>query len=125
MDKVELIEMMIRMILIPLIVWVIQILNGFIVRKIKIEQVESILLQATEAVRIAVLETSQTFVDNLKEQGEFDAETAQEAAQRAKKRALEILSAAGYELLQRGVGDANAWIEAMIEATVWESKRRD
>lgn len=123
MDKVELIEMLIRLILVPLIMWAIQILNGYLTRKVKIEQVESILLQASNAVDLAVMETSQVFVDILKEQGDFNKDAAQEAALRARDRALEILSPAGYELLERSIGDVNAWITAQIEATVWEHKR--
>lgn len=118
----QVLEMIIQMLIIPLIAYGLALLRGYIVRKVKIAQVESILLQATMAVEIAVKETAQTYVDELKELIIFD-ETAQLAALRkAKARALQILTPAAQELLERAVGDINGYIEALIEATVNDLK---
>jgi hypothetical protein len=118
----QIFELVIQMLIIPLVAYGLALLRGYIVRKVKIAQVESILLQATLAVEIAVKETAQTYVDELKELIIFD-ETAQLAALRkAKARALQILTPAAQELLERAVGDVNSYIEALIEATVNDLK---
>jgi|LSQX01.1.fsa_nt_gb N-methylhydantoinase B/oxoprolinase/acetone carboxylase alpha subunit len=121
----QIFELVIQALIIPLIAYGLALLRGYIVRKVKISQVESILLQATMAVEIAVKETSQVYVDELKEQNIFDYDAQAQALKLAKNRALQILSPAGQELLERAVGDVNSYIEALIEATVNDRKKGD
>ena len=118
----QVLEMIIQMLIIPLIAYGLALLRGYIVRKVKIAQVESILLQATMAVEIAVKETSQVYVDELKEKNIFDYDAQAQALKLAKNRALQILSPAGQQLLKRAVGDVNAYIQALIEAQVRDLK---
>lgn len=122
MDTMKLFEMVIELLLVPILVYALTLLRGYIIRTVKIKQVESILLQAANAVELAVGETSQIFVDVLKEKGEFTEHSAQEAFTRAKARALDILGPAGQALLERSVGDASNYMEALIEAEVLRQK---
>lgn len=118
----QVLEMIIQMLIIPLIAYGLALLRGYIVRKVKIAQVESILLQATLAVEIAVKETAQTYVDELKDLDIFGEDAHLAAFRKAKARALQILTPAAQELLERAVGDINGYIEALIEATVNDLK---
>ena len=118
----QIFELVIQMLIIPLIAYGLALLRGHIVRKVKIAQVESILLQATMAVEIAVKETAQTYVDELKDLDIFGEDAHLAALRKAKARALQILTPAAQELLERAVGDVNSYIEALIEATVNDLK---
>ena len=118
MDKIELLEMVFELLLVPILIYGLTLLRGYIIRNTKIKQVESILLQATLAVEAAVGETSQVFVEELKKQGDFTKENAEIALERSMNTALNILGPAGKNLLQRAVGDVNLYIEALIETEV-------
>lgn len=125
MGKIELVEMVFELLLVPIFIYGLTLLRGYIIRHTKIKQVESILLQATLAVEAAVGETAQIFVDVLKERGEFTEHSAQEAFIRAKAKALDILGPAGQALLERSVGDVNLYIEALIEAEVRKQNQNE
>ena len=118
MEKIELIEMIIELLLVPILIYGLTLLRGYIIRNTKIKQVESILLQATMAVEAAVGETTQVFVEELKEQGDFTKENAEIALERSMNTALTILGEAGENLLGRAVGDVNLYLDALIEAEV-------
>lgn len=120
METVELIKLVMEMIVVPLIVWGISVVNRRIAERTDLEYSKYVLLDITKIVESVVHETSQTFVDGLKAEGKFDEESAKVALEKSKARAIEIISPASYELLEQIVGDANAYIEAQIEATVWE-----
>lgn len=121
----QIFELVIQMLIIPLIAYGLALLRGYIVRRVKIAQVESILLQATLAVEIAVKETAQTYVDELKDLDIFGEDAHLAAFRKAKARALQILTPSAQELLERAVGDVNNYIEALIEATVNDRKKGD
>lgn len=122
METMNLLEMVVKLVLVPLIAYALTLLRGYIMRTVKIKQVESILLQAANAVELAVGETTQVFVDVLKEKGEFTEHSAREAFTRAKARTLDILGPAGQALLERSVGDINDYMKALIEAEVLRQK---
>lgn len=122
MDTMKLFEMAVELLMVPILVYVLTLLRGYIMRTVKIKQVESILLQAANAVELAVGETTQVFVDVLKEKGEFTEHSAREAFTRAKARTLDILGPAGQALLERSVGDLNDYMQALIEAEVLRQK---
>lgn len=117
-----LLELLIKLVIVPLIVYAIKVAEGYVKRLVKIKQVESILLQATEAVEAAVGEVSQTFVNTLKEKEQFTKANAQLALDMARKRALDILTPSAQQILERSVGDIGAYITAKIEAEVLKQK---
>lgn len=118
MDYTEIISMILQGVIVPLIIWGITVLQKYLKDKIKIDEINSILDQATDAAVKAVGLVAQTFVDDLKAQGEFTPEKAKQAFEAAKMIARNILSIEGYNLLQRVTSDAEAYIEAAIEKAV-------
>lgn len=118
MDYTEIISMILQGVIVPLIIWGITVLQKYLADKIKIDEINSILDQATDAAVKAVGLVAQTFVDDLKAQGEFTPEKAVQAFEAAKMIARNILSIEGYNLLQRVTSDAEAYIEAAIEKAV-------
>jgi hypothetical protein len=66
----------------------------------------------------AVQATNQTFVDELKKAGKFDAAAAEEAFKRTKDAVLKILPQSTKDALSVLYGDVDAWLSAQIESTV-------
>jgi hypothetical protein len=75
-----------------------------------------------EIVRDAVMKTSQTYVNNVKEIGEFDVEPREVAFIMAKTTALEILGEGGIAFLKQAVGDVHEFPNHKIEAVVLAQK---
>lgn len=108
--------------LIPLIAWGISSLTDWLKTKANNERLNKYFDIANDAVITAVTEIMQTFVSELKKNGEWTPERAQEALQRAKLRAQEIMGAATYKALGEIVGDVDAWLTSKAEATTYELK---
>ena len=117
-----LLEQVIELILLPLVIYALTLLRGYIVRNIKIKQMESIMLQATRVVETAVAETTQTFVTELKQTGQWDADAMKAAFEKSMDRVLEILAPGTQALIERSFGDINAYLGALIEAEVAKQK---
>ncbi|MDD7004955.1 MAG: hypothetical protein PUK69_01125, partial [Clostridiales bacterium] len=81
---------------------------------------------ATEAFKIfqsCVLNVNQTFVDVLKEQGQFD-EHAQELARIKCQKQFELLIFEEMKLAINALyGSLDAWIDINREALVWQAKQ--
>lgn len=73
-------------------------------------------------ITACVLTTTQTYVEALKRQGQFDAEAQKQAFQQTKDAVLTILSAEAKDYLAEALGDLNAYIDNKIEAEVKLSK---
>ncbi len=89
-----------------------------LIQRIDNDLVETTLEKAMEIVMNAVLAVSQTFVDTLKQHGQFTPEAQREAFDRAKAYVLTLMSAEVRELLTEIYGNLDVWLETMIEATV-------
>ena len=74
--------------------------------------------EADDAVTKAVLHTSQTYVDALKESGTFNPENQVTALRKAVARAGALLTADAKQFLREGYGDLSEYLEAQIEAQV-------
>lgn len=119
----DLITMMVQMILIPLAMWGILIVRNYLLSKIENEKVKQIFILADEAVRAAVGEAGQTFVDEIKSSGQMlTTEEAEKAAKMAFYRAVQILGVDGVAILERATGDINSYISAKIEEEVRRTK---
>lgn len=106
---------------VPIVIYLIARFEKFI--KSKIKQIESdtaqkILNDALEnvaqAAQTAVIETEQTFVKAVKREGNWSAETMEQAALQAYERTLQIASDAALKTVQ----DANKNIEAYIMSKI-------
>ena len=76
------------------------------------------LSDATEAITTAVLTVNQTYVDDIKAAGKFDAEAQEHAKKTAVELAKTIMSDMAKEALKIVYGDAEAYIDSAVEKTV-------
>lgn len=82
----------------------------------------STLEKALEIVTSVVKYVSQTYVDDLKAQGKFDASAQEEALKKAIETIQSQLDEQTKELLITAYGDLQTWIRVQIEATIKDSK---
>ena len=78
--------------------------------------------EITAAITQAVSATSQTYVDALKENGEFTLEAQKEALQKSIETAKSILSPAALEFIDDVYGDFVEYVTPKIEAEVRKQK---
>ncbi len=71
----------------------------------------------------AVLTTTQTYVQALKDQDKFTHDAQKEAFDRTKTALLSMLSEEAYDVLTRKIGDFDTYVENLIESNVYEEKR--
>lgn len=80
------------------------------------------LSKALEIVTTVVKYVSQTYVDDLKKQGKFDASAQEEALKKAVETIQSQLDEDTKALLITAYGDLSQWIRVQIEATIKDSK---
>lgn len=96
----------------------------------KIETNESDLLQkyldlAVDAIYTATMETTQTYVDELKDKNMFDKEAQKEAMRRSMERAKELMGEQTRKMLESMVDDVNAFIQSQIESIIAEQHQEE
>lgn len=74
------------------------------------------------AVYIAVMETNQVYVDDLKKNGKFDLASQKEAMQKSIIRAKEIMSDETKKIIETAFGDIDKYLTASIEALIKTQK---
>lgn len=116
-----------------LIIPIISILATYLVRYIKTkadtliaktenELVKSYIEEAASVVTQAVTYITQTYVDSLKKQGEFDSKAQSTAFAASKDVALQLLSAEAKRTIEELYGDISIWLDTKIEQTIQEQK---
>lgn len=96
---------------VPLILsYVIQLVSEFIA--------DSKHKDAVKTVFDAVVYVNQTFVDELKRAGNFDAEAQKTAFEKAKNAALDTMRNSTYKWLDKVYIDLDSWFEVQIERAV-------
>lgn len=85
-------------------------------------KVQGYIEEITAAITQAVSATSQTYVDALKESGEFTLEAQKEALQKSIETAKAILSPAALEFIDDVYGDFVDYVTPKIEAEVRKQK---
>lgn len=85
-------------------------------------KVQGYIEEITNAISQAVSATSQTYVDALKEKGEFTLEAQKEALQKSIETAAAILSPAALEFIDDVYGDFVDYVTPKIEAEVRRQK---
>lgn len=130
LDLTQIIITLIQLIIAPLAIWLTKEAVGYLKAKAVAisdatahERVLHYLDLAAAAIETAVAETQQTFVSTIKHTEGWSAATAQEAYQRSRARAIEIMGKATYMGLFEAVGDVNKWINARIEAAVLADRK--
>lgn len=86
--------------------------------KIKNEEIASTLDNVVSMVLNCVETTNQTFVDELKKNGEFTKEAAAEAFLMSKTMAIQMLSEDAAEIILEVYGDIDVYLDTLIETTV-------
>lgn len=89
------------------------------------ETVKGYIQDITDAVSDAVEATNQTFVDALKNKGEFTEKAWAEAAQKALDACLASIRPATLEFMKRTYEDVNAYLTTRIEAEVRRQKKAE
>ena len=85
-------------------------------------KVQGYIEEITNAISQAVSATSQTYVDALKEKGEFTLEAQKEALQKSIETAAAILSPAALKFIDDVYGDFVDYVTPKIEAEVRKQK---
>ncbi len=89
---------------------------------IESEQVQNLIDYAGEAISVAVMTVSQTYVDTMKHQGKFDAEAQAIAKQMAIDKAKELISREMKSAIESVYTNFDAYLDNYIETVVRESK---
>ena len=85
-------------------------------------KIQGYIEEITKVITQAVSCTSQTYVDALKEKGEFTLEAQKEALQRSLDTVKQILSPAALEFINDVYGDFVEYVTPLIEAEVRKQK---
>lgn len=105
-------------IIIPVISFLGYKLTQFLNTKIKDEKTASFLSQASDIVLSAVRSVFQTYVESLKNSGNFTAEAQKIAFNLAKNIVLKQLSEEVKTFIITNYGDLDEWIRNKIEASI-------
>ena len=84
--------------------------------------IKAFLAEAAHAVSTAVTYTSQTFVDALKKEGNFNKDKQQEALKKSLDKAISLLSESAKNALTDIYGNLEAYLTSKIEAEVRSQK---
>lgn len=90
--------------------------------KMKNTEGAAFLREITDAVCTAVTYTNQTYVDTLKSKGEFSPENQKEALEKAKNKAIELLSTDAKLYISQVYGSIDKFLTTKIEAEVKDQK---
>ena len=118
MDKMEIIQQIFELCIVPLLA----VLTGYIVTWIKaktaeIEQNKYTALISDTIIQ-CVIATNQTYVETLKKEGKFDAEAQEKAFEITKQAVLGVLSNQARDFIEITYGDVEAWLNQQIEASI-------
>ena len=105
-----------------LISWGLTLLTALVKGKIGDETAAKYLNGAIGIVDGAVKATYQTYVQALKESGDFEKEAQLAALEKAKYAALAQLSEDAKEYIRALYGDLDKWLETQIESRLYELK---
>jgi hypothetical protein len=118
MDKMELIQQIFELCIVPLLA----VLTGYIVTWIKAKTAEIEQNKYTELISDTIIQcviaTNQTYVEALKKEGKFDAEAQEKAFEITKQAVLAVLTNQARDFIEMSYGDVEAWLNQQIEATI-------
>lgn len=118
MDKMELIQQIFELCIVPLLA----VLTGYIVTWIKAKTAEIEQNKYTDLISDTIVQcviaTNQTYVEALKKEGKFDAEAQEKAFEITKQAVLAVLTNQARDFIEMSYGDVEAWLNQQIEATI-------
>lgn len=80
--------------------------------------------QVQQTVAMIVTSVNQVFVDSLKASGKFDSQAASEAKEIALDMAETLLTEEAIKVIEKVYGDADVYIDSLIEQLVNELKKK-
>ena len=107
---------LVSMVIIPMIIAGGRAISNYYKSKTTDEKMQKYFDRAVDAIETAVAETMQTFVLSMKASGEWNEESAKQAFEAARLKAIELMGTAALQALPTVVGDVEAWLTAKIEA---------
>lgn len=130
MDYQEFIEMLVRMVLVPVLPvvasFLVALLNKYIAKvkaDVEQKQLEKYISLAESAIQSAVMSTTQTFVDSLKAAGNFDKEAHAEALKMTKENVMRIVADSTRDAIEMAYGDFYEWMDLKIHETIHLDKK--
>ncbi len=118
MDWITVIDLVLTRVLYPLLALLMSTLAGLIVTKIRDVRLQRVFLQVNDIVGMAVATIAQTFVDDLKKAGTWNAVTANEAADKALALTKSLLSEQAMKLLGTITNEIDEYLRSAIEEAV-------
>lgn len=97
--------------------------SGIIKKLTENENMQNLVKDAVNQVLDAVIYVNQTYVDSLKEKGEFTKEAKDEAFARAYAEAARMLSEESRQVIYKLYGDVDNWLKQKIETSVNNAKK--
>lgn len=94
------------------------------IQKIQNEKVQQLLREGTALILDSVNYIQQTYVDDLKATGSFDAAAQRHALDAAKTRALDLMRNDVYRVLDSQYENVNKYIETIIESAIAQKKEK-
>ena len=116
---IQVIEMLVGLVVTAGIPYLFALLRS----KAKHEKVRTYLYRAEDYLASAVTMVNQTFVEQLKKDGQFNADAQAQAFQMAMDSWLEMMNDEMKLVIMEEVGNFDAWAETIIEAKVNELKK--
>ncbi|MDR2047439.1 MAG: hypothetical protein LBP79_06070 [Clostridiales bacterium] len=109
-------------VVLPLIALGGKALLNYINTKIKDEKLKTALTQAVELAEKSVDMIAQTYVDELKKKGEFDANTQTAALNYALENAKNLIAPEAATLIAANVGNLDDYLKTIIESYIKTNK---
>lgn len=115
---INILSCIVTVIILPLITLLGSKLIKWISKKIDDENLEKILIKATNIVLDAVKYVLQTYVDNLKKEGKFTKDAQLIAFNKAKEIVLSQFNEEIKSYIKDNFGDIDSWVDVQIEASI-------
>ncbi|MBS1362718.1 MAG: hypothetical protein HPY96_00580 [Bacilli bacterium] len=126
MEQLTEIVLTIVMVLITtLVAWLTTKFTNLIDTKIKDAKSKSLLNDAIGVVTRVVKETTQTYVDSLKDRNMFDKKAQQEALQMTKEKVKAQLKSSVKEYIEQNFNGFDNWLTTTIEAKLYDLKKKE
>lgn len=104
--------------------WLVTIITKWISSKVKDQKAATYLSTITELVFNCVNEVNQTYVEALKEDGNFTAEDQKEALNKCVEKVKSQLAPEIVTYITENFGDLASYLTTLIESTIYSSKNK-
>jgi hypothetical protein len=119
----EVILTIIMVLITSLVTWLLSKITNLIDSKIKDAKSKALLNDAVGVVTRVVKETTQTYVDSLKNKNMFDKTAQQKALEMTKEKIKSQLKASTIEYIEQNFNGFDVWLTTTIEAKLYDLKK--